>query len=485
MWGWTSTPTSPEQASGRAVDSRSDIFFPGHRLVRDGCGSKPFTGHSAIELLSAILKDEPPSLIELKPELPESLSRIVRRCLAKKPEERYQDAGELHRELSGVAGGSDPEEKAAPAEAPWIAVLPLKTRSGDGELDAFADGLSEDIITGLSRFSHLFVVSAGSASRYNGQAVDVREVGKELGARFVIEGSIRKAGPRVRVNVQLLDATSGTHLWAEHFDRDISGGDVFAAQDELTDRIVATVADTYGVLSRSLAALVKEKPVDELTAYESVLRMFGYWQQVTPQVHAEVRSALERALEREPNHADAWGCLSWAYVIEHKLGFNPRPDPLDRALSAARRGVELDATSQIAYSALAHAHYCRRELGAFRPAAERVLTLNPRETFHVALMGLLIATAGDWARGTSVMRETIAQSAPRWLVPPRLRVGSLQKARIRKGRRGGGAHQHARSLQSTGGPRGGQRPARSNRNGKKACEGSSRARSRLRKVGAR
>ena len=132
------------------------------------------------------------------------------------------------------------------------------------------------------------------------------------------------------------------------------------------------------------------------------------WQQVTPHEHAEVRTALERALEREPNHADAWGCLSWAYVTEHKLGFNTRPDPLDRALGAARRGVELDATSQIVYSALAHAHHCRRELGAFRAAAERVLTLNPRETHCVAFMGLLIATAGDWAKGTSVMREVLA-----------------------------------------------------------------------------
>ena len=102
------------------------------------------------------------------------------------------------------------------------------------------------------------------------------------------------------------------------------------------------------------------------------------------------------------------GCLSWAYVTEHKLGFNTRPDPLDRALGAARRGVELDATSQIVYSALAHAHHCRRELGAFRAAAERVLTLNPRETHCVAFMGLLIATAGDWAKGTSVMREVLA-----------------------------------------------------------------------------
>jgi len=156
------------------------------------------------------------------------------------------------------------------------------------------------------------------------------------GRAIVIEGSIRESGPRVRVNVQLLDAESGTHLCAEHFDRDISGGEVFTAQDELTDGIVATVADTYGVLSRSLAARVKEKPVEQLTAYESVLLMFGYWQPVTPNEHAEVRTALERALEREPNHAGCVGVSFLGLRDRAQIGFQPA----SRSVGAcARRGA--------------------------------------------------------------------------------------------------------------------------------------------------
>ena len=185
---------SPEQVAGRKVDPRSDIFSLGIMLFEMATGRRPFTGASAIELLSAILKDEPPSLDELRPELPESLKRIIERCLAKNPDERYQDGQELHHELSGVSLSSDAavapasDEKSAAStqgEVPWVAVLPFKTRAGDAQLESFAEGLTQDITTGLSRFSHLLVVSTSSASRYKGP-VDVRETGKELGARFVL-----------------------------------------------------------------------------------------------------------------------------------------------------------------------------------------------------------------------------------------------------------------------------------------------------------
>ncbi len=294
----------------------------------------------------------------------------------------------------------------APSEVPRVAVLPLKTRAGDADIESFADGLTEEITAGLSQFRHLVVVSASAAAGFQGQA-GVREVSKELGARFVLEGSIRKAGSSIRVSVQLLDAATGAHLWAERFDRDLSATDLFTVQDELTDRIVATVADPFGVLTRSLGALAKAKPVETLTAHECVLRTFAYWQQVRPDEHAEVRRALEQALQREPDHAEALACLSRLYLDEFRFGFNVQPDALDRALSAAQRAVELDATSQLAYRALAEAHYFRRELGAFRPVADRALALNPRDTSNVGMIGSLIAMAGDWPRGCSVVQKVM------------------------------------------------------------------------------
>ena len=400
---------SPEQTSGAELDASTDVWALGCVLYEALAGEPPFRGHYEQAIVYSILNEDPEPLGISSPEV----EAVIRCCLAKDPSERYQDGEALHRALRELQASPRPstaDAPAAPSEVPRVAVLPLKTRAGDAELESFGKGLTEEITSGLSQFRHLLVVSASAAAGFQGQT-GVREVSKELGARFVLEGSIRKAGSSIRVSVQLLDAATGAHLWAERFDRDLSTSDIFAAQDELTDCIVATVADTYGVLTRSLGALAKAKPVDALTAHECVLRMFAYLQQVRPDEHAEVRRALEHALKREPNHADALACLSVLYLDEFRHDYNARPDALDRALSAAQRAVELDATSQLAYVALAQAHYFRRELGAFRPAADRVLALNSRDTSNVALIGLMIAYGGDWPAGRSVV-ERVMQLNP-------------------------------------------------------------------------
>jgi TolB-like protein len=182
----------------------------------------------------------------------------------------------------------------------WVAVLPFRGASGDADLEALADGLTEDVTTGFSRFPYLQVIAHNSAMAYKGRAADIRTVGRELGARYVIEGSIRKRGSAIRVSAKLTDAVSGTQLWAEAFDRDISDVATFQAQDDLTDHIVTTVADGYGVLVPSMAAPTGDHKVEELSASELVLRHYAFMQQVDPQEHAVLRGGLERALEREP-----------------------------------------------------------------------------------------------------------------------------------------------------------------------------------------
>ena len=219
-----------------------------------------------------------------------------------------------------------------------IAVLPFTNRSPN----------PDDIITALSRFRELFVIARNSTFRYKGKSVDVRELNRDLGARYVVEGSVRKVGARLRVTVQLLDARDGTHLWADTYDRDLSASDIFAVQDEITEQVVGTIASNSGVISRARFAEIKEKPTDSLDAYECVLQVGAYYRDnYIATEHVKVRACLERAVKSDPGYADAWAYLTFLYLDEYRFNYNPRPDSLDRALEAAQRAVDADPTQQL------------------------------------------------------------------------------------------------------------------------------------------
>ena len=248
----------------------------------------------------------------------------------------------------------------------------------------------------------------------------MRTVGRELGARYVLEGAVRKAGTALRVSVQLLDASTGAHLWAETYDRELGTSAIFAIQDDITDRVVATIADPYGVLVRSMAAAVRDRPPEELTASELVLRFFAYWHQIRPDEHARLRTALERRLKREPMHADAWACLARLYSHEHEHRLNPLPDSVERARKTAQRAVEIDPTCQMGWESLADASFLARDLGAFRTNAERAMSLNPRNTNTMAAMAVQMTLSGDMDRGVELARRAMALNShhPGWYHGP-------------------------------------------------------------------
>jgi TolB-like protein/Tfp pilus assembly protein PilF len=303
---------------------------------------------------------------------------------------------------------------------PVVAVLPFENLSEDPQQEYFSDGLTDDIITALSRFKDLFVIARNSTFRYKGQAVDVRQLNRELGARYVLEGSVQKAGETLRITAQLLDSKDGTHLWAETYDRELSASSVFAVQDEVTEQVVATIAGAQGVISRARFAEIKEKPTESLDAYECVLQFGAYNRGSLVAIgHAEVRDALERAVKSDPGYAEAWACLSTIYTDEYRFNYNPRPDPLDRALDAARRAVRLDPTNQPAHLALAAAYFYRHELDVFFAEAERTIALNPNDAIVLAGLGTRLHWAGD-ERGIVLVRRAMKLDPfhPTWFHVP-------------------------------------------------------------------
>ena len=365
----------------------------------------------------------------MRADVPGDLARIIRRCLEKDPRHRIQTARDVANELRDLARQrTEPVSPAAPRapravagtdsgasrtdEGFRVAVLPFRHR-GVG-LEALAEGLTEDIVTGLSRFSYLRVISRGATSRYANAAADAGTVGKEIGARYVMEGSLAHAGGQLRVAVQLVDARTGAHLWAETYTRPFEPDHIFAIQDDLVPRVVSTTADHFGVLARTISDAVREKPIDQLSPYEALMRGFGYHFRLTPEEHAAARVALERAVERASANADCWAMLSWVYSHEHAHGFNPRPGSLDRALAAARRAVDLAPSNHVAQQALAVALFFRRDIAGCRSAAERALALNPLDGSNEAIF--LITFTGDWDRGCGLIRWAMEQNPhhPRW-----------------------------------------------------------------------
>ena len=407
---------SPEQVRGQPIDHRTDIFSLGIVLYEMATGCSPFQKGSAAESMSSTLRDIPPALADL----PADLAPIIRRCLEKEARRRFQSAREVCTELRKLrrpgsrvvtaSNSSYVSTEAGPITAHTetgfrVAVLPFKCSGGQIELLSLAEGLTEDIVTGLSRFSYLQVISVRSAARHPRKGVDLRSAGRELGARYVMQGNVRQAGTKLRIAVQLGDTSSGADLWAEHYDHPFRRKAVFELLDQVVPRIVSTVADTQGVLPHSMSEATRHREPEELTPYEAVLRSFAHFQRVNAEEHLASRTALERAVQQAPAYADCWAMLSMLYKEEYTHEFNLRPDPLGRAFVAARRAVEAAPSNHLAHHALAATLFFRREMQAFHIAAERAVALNPMDGFTMAYLGFLTAYGGNWERGCALTEQ--------------------------------------------------------------------------------
>jgi adenylate cyclase len=299
---------------------------------------------------------------------------------------------------------------------PSIAVLPFNNMSGDPEQEYFADGITEQIIAELARFRDLFVIARNSTFQYKDQSPDVRTVATDLGVRYVLEGSVRKATNTVRVTAQLLDGSTGSHLWAETYDADLTAENIFSIQDQIASQVVATLAGHSGVLSRTDRWQAKKSSTGNLQAYECVLLAQGFQGAPTAEAHRVLLDCLKRAVEIDPNYVDAWAWLAYIYSFGYAYGFAPGPEHLQLGLQAAQEATRLDPTNQMAHFGMAVSHYFRGEIDAFREEAETAIALNPNNTDVIAVLAEYYTYAVDWDRGVALMRKamTLNPMHPGW-----------------------------------------------------------------------
>ncbi len=272
-----------------------------------------------------------------------------------------------------------PQAKTAAAEPakpepPSIAVLPFDNMSNDPEQEYFSDGITEDIITDLSKVAGLLVIARNSSFAYKGKTFDIRTVGRELGVKSVLEGSIRRAGNRVRITAQLIDAASGGHIWAERYDRDLT--DIFAVQDEVTRHIVEALKVKLTPLE---AARIADTPTDSLEAHDLFLRAreLIYGQRTGREMFDQVVSLLGRAIEIDPNFAEAYAGLGMAHNLDFQNRWTGAPDAFERAVRFATLGVEKGPNVPFAHFVAAVMATWSRDLAKARRETEAALALNP------------------------------------------------------------------------------------------------------------
>jgi adenylate cyclase len=296
---------------------------------------------------------------------------------------------------------------AAPAlrlpDRPSLAVLPFTNMSGDPEQEYFADGITEDIITDCSKISGLFVIARNSTFTFKGQSADIRDVGKKLGVRHVLEGSVRRAGKRVRINVQLIDAESGGHVWADRYDRDLE--DIFLVQDEVTRNIVQTLAIRF---TGGDQARWQERGKVDVEAYDCLIRARSCILQFKADTAIEARTMLERALQLDPQMAEAYAYLAIVLGTEYANAWNGRTaGDLEHGLALARRACELDPREAVAHDATAMMLMWLRRLDEAEAVARRAIELAPNSSQAHGALGNVLHFGGRHEQAIELLEQAV------------------------------------------------------------------------------
>jgi serine/threonine protein kinase/lipoprotein NlpI len=345
---------SPEQARGNELDWRSDLFSLGAVLYEMATGRQALTGNTPAVIFEAILNKTPISAVSMDPKLPDALERIINRALEKDRKLRYQSASDLIADLQRIKRNQESGLKSASDETdnsiPSIAVLPFTNMSADPEQEYFCDGMSEELINALTKIKDLHVVARTSAFSFKGKDIDIREIGKKLDVGKLLEGSVRKAGNKLRITAQLINVSDGYHLWSERYDRELD--DVFAIQDEIT---LAIVDNLKVSLLGGEKARVTKRHTKDLDAYNLYLKGRHFWSIRTGEAFKKAIECYQQALKIDPDYALAYAGLADAFGFLGFFSFLPPEDAFSKCREMATKALAIDEMLSEAHTSLAMA----------------------------------------------------------------------------------------------------------------------------------
>jgi adenylate cyclase len=300
--------------------------------------------------------------------------------------------------------------------APSVAVMPLINMTGDAEQEYFVDGLTEELTAELSRYQEFQVIASQSTMRFKGEKSDYKEVGRALGVWFVLTGSVRKSHDDIKVTAQLFDTSTAEQIWGESYKRNLTAIDLIAVQEEIARKVVGTIADQYGSITRRLSKESRRKAPADLMAYDAILRFYRYESVLTPDAFQEALDALEQAVKAEPDYCLAWAMLGHLHADNHAMGFCEIKDSLEKALTLSQKAVALDPRSQFAHDSLTLVYFHRGDKEKFLKHVKQTMALNPNAPYVVGVAGWHLALLGDWEQGLSLLKKGMERNPyhPRW-----------------------------------------------------------------------